>query len=40
MSAQPADLVRLMRKGRRSDAIMSLINPTVSACLGGQILTV
>lgn len=36
----PADLVRLMGKGGHSDAIMLLINPMVSACLGGQILAV
>ena len=34
------DLVGLMRMGSHSDAIMLLINPLVSACLGGQILTV
>lgn len=30
-----ADLVRLMGMGSHSDAIMLLINPLVSACLGG-----
>lgn len=37
---QPADQVRLMGMGSHSDAITLLINPLVSACLGGQILTV
>lgn len=37
---QPADPVKLMRTGSNSDVIMLLINPLMSACLGGQILTV
>lgn len=34
------NLVSLMRMGSHSDAIMLVINPLVSVCLGGQILTV
>ena len=37
---QPADPVRQMRMGSHRDAILLLINQLVSACLGGQILTV
>lgn len=35
-----SSLVSLMRMGSHSDAIMLVINPLVSACLGGQILAV
>lgn len=35
-----SSLVGLMRMGSHSDAIMLVINPLVSACLGGQILAV
>lgn len=31
-----SSLVSLMRMGSHSDAIMLVINPLVSACLGGQ----